>query len=280
MKKAGLVILFTLSCVVTFSQSHNYRSCCRYFKAVKGSAMAECVCPACDKDKKDEVKAAEEERKQLIEKGKAEQAIKDAADKKARETAIEKKNNTVIIGSPKNTEPTPIINFDFKAFNEETLKYKVEYEQKEGYWTEKYGIHPAKLLFKGKVVSTISNYREIYCVGPNIFLCRLPLYGDDACKNKFLQKNDMHLINSKGDRLSVGTYDEFCAGGFIDGGKIKIYTSTGACLNYSDNPRYSSSYKNKSLEAYYKDLSKITKENEYLSGEPCDCNGNYIDKRE
>lgn len=109
MKKAVLLILFIFSCVVAFAQTHNYRSCCRYFKAVKGSAMAECVCPACDKDKKDEIKAAQEERKQLIEKGKAEQAIKDAADKKAREEAEKKRERektTVYIESPVQKQPS------------------------------------------------------------------------------------------------------------------------------------------------------------------------------
>lgn len=289
MKKISITLVMCVLTAALHAQAHNYRSCCRYFKAVKGSAMAECVCPACDKDKKDEIKAAQEETKQLLEKAKAEQAVKDAADKKSREEAEKKivaaqkskSENVIIIGLPKNTEPTPIVDFDFKAFNEETLKYKVEYEQKKEKWTEKYGIHTAKLLFNGKVISTISKYRDIECVGPNVFLCYLPpLYEDDNCKNIFVQKNHIHLINSRGERIRVGGYDEFCAGGYIYSGIIKIYTATGPCLSYSDNPIYSSSYKNKSLEAYYKNFSKITKENEFLIGEPCDCNGNYIDKRE
>ena len=285
MKKLFITIFVIFLTSSLFAQAHTYNACCRYGK---GNVMGDCVCPGCKKDKDDEIKASQEETKQLQAKAAAEQAKKVEADKRAKEIAIEKnkkeiierKNNTIIIGLPEKTEPGPILDFDFKAFNEEKLKYEVVYEQKEENWAEKYGVHSAKLLFKAKVISTISKYRDIQCVGPNIFLCYLPLYEDNHCKNKFFQKNDIHLINSRGERLRVGAYDEFCAGGYIYSGIIKIYTSTGACLSYSDNPIYSSSYKNKSLQAYYKDFSKIIKENEFLSGEPCDCNGNYIDKRQ
>ena len=60
MKNAGLLILFTIICAITFAQSHTYNACCRYSK---GNVTGDCICPGCKKDKDDEVKAFQEETK-------------------------------------------------------------------------------------------------------------------------------------------------------------------------------------------------------------------------
>lgn len=88
MKKAGLVLLFTIICAITFAQAHTYNACCRYGK---GNVMGDCRCPGCQKDKDDEIKAAQEETKKLQAIAAAEKVIKDAADKKAKEEAEQKK---------------------------------------------------------------------------------------------------------------------------------------------------------------------------------------------
>jgi hypothetical protein len=184
MKKAGLLILFTISCTLAFAQAHNYRSCCRYFKAIKGSAMAECVCLACDKDKKDEVKAAEEETKQLIEKAKAEQAVKDAADKKVREEAEKKKiadqkqkeNNNIVIGDPnQKKEPIPKPVNEKASYTDNTVM--VPFHDSEGksmFGVDQYGFMDTArklLFFAGSYPNSTSTF---YGYGTNSYHHSVP----------------------------------------------------------------------------------------------------------
>lgn len=139
--------------------------------------------------------------------------------------------------------------------------------------------HKVKILYNGKVVNSISNYNRVFCIGPNIFECWLPSIDKNGCKDWILQKNIAHLIDASGKRISVGGLSEFRNGIFITDGIIKVNSFVGECLNYSDEPeRYSSSYKMKTLNAYYRNLSKIINETEALLGEFCDCAGNPRNK--
>ncbi len=281
MKKAGLVILFTIICAITFAQAHTYNACCRYGK---GNVMGDCVCPGCKKDKDDEIKASQEETKQLQAKAAAEQAVKDAAAKKAREDEANKKakeTNTITINTPKLTNDKTPSGYNAELFFSERKKYEIRYVQTGQDLKEKNKPRTAKLLYNGKVIGTVSIYKDVSCVGPNIFEGLLPdKFPEDRCKEWISQKNNAHLFDGSGKRLSVGGYNEFGYGIFINDGVIKAYSVVGDCLNYTDEPeRYVSSYKMKTLKANYKDLSTIINETEVLLGDNCDCAGNLIIKQ-
>lgn len=112
MKKTLALLFFCFTFYCGIAQSHNYRPCCRYSKS---NVTSECTCPGCQKDKDDEIKAAQEETKQQAAKAAAEQAKKLEADRKAKEEAEQKKladqkqrdENKIVIGNP-NPQKDPI----------------------------------------------------------------------------------------------------------------------------------------------------------------------------
>lgn len=170
MKKAGLVILFSIICAITFAQAHTYNACCRYGK---GNVMGDCVCPGCKKDKDDEIKASQEETKQLQAKAAAEQAKKVEADKKAREeeekkkevAKKEKENNTITIGDP-NPKKDPVnkpLNKNAEINDNTIMRYFIAVEGKRYFGVEQAGfMDSAKnlLFFVGPYPASASTFRD------------------------------------------------------------------------------------------------------------------------
>jgi len=105
MKKIALSIAFASISIIGYSQSHNYNPCCRY---TKSNVTAECICPACEKDKDDEKKALQAEAKRekdriAQETAKKAEEIKKSSEELARkkeEDRKEREKNTVYIEAP------------------------------------------------------------------------------------------------------------------------------------------------------------------------------------
>jgi len=156
MKKVIAILFFCFSFYCGLAQSHTYNACCRYGK---GNVMGDCACPGCQKDKTDEIKAAQEERKQQDAKNAEEQAKKLADDKKAKEEAEQKKianqkqkeNNNIVIGDPNpKKEPIPKPVTEKADFTDKTVM--VPFQDGEGerfFGVKQYGFMDTarKLLF-------------------------------------------------------------------------------------------------------------------------------------
>lgn len=135
MKKAGLGILFTIICAITFAQAHTYNACCVYGK---GNVMGECVCPGCKKEKEEKIKVSQQERKEQQEKAIAEKAKKE----------LQLKNELEKKGALKKTENQKVV-VDTKTDEKNATKVLTE-EEKEA----------AKLEFQRKQKESVAKALE------------------------------------------------------------------------------------------------------------------------